>query len=467
VTGRASAVAEHFADFANFAELIPHVLWVKASDGSIAYLNAKGREFIGPEPRPGEGWSWFDLVHPDDLARTGDAWQNALRSGRPYEFEARVMAADGAYHWVISRGWPARLPKSDTPQWVGTLTLIDDQKAQERRLLEGRDDLAEALSILDALQTAAPVGFMFLDPQLRFVRVNDTAAFIGGIPASEYLGRTLPEVLPALWPHVEWIYHKVAETRRPVINVELNVDIQGPRSTLLSAYPVSVGGNLRGFGVVFIDITERKAVETAQRDMTRGTVEALAVTVEVRDPYTAGHQRRVSQIARRVAERLGLGADEIEGVTIAGQIHDVGKVAVPAEILSKPGSLTRAEFELVKEHSRAGYEILKGIKFPWPVAKMVVQHHERLDGSGYPDGLRGEDILLGSRILAVADVVEAMSTHRPYRSALGLDAALAELDRGRGWLYDATVVDACREAFALGLVRMTGGAAEVDLLPDR
>jgi HD-GYP domain-containing protein (c-di-GMP phosphodiesterase class II) len=189
--------------------------------------------------------------------------------------------------------------------------------------------------------------------------------------------------------------------------------------------------------------------------------------VEVRDPYTAGHQRRVSQIARRVAERLGLGADEIEGVTIAGQIHDVGKVAVPAEILSKPGSLTRAEFELVKEHSRAGYEILKGIKFPWPVAKMVVQHHERLDGSGYPDGLRGEDILLGSRILAVADVVEAMSTHRPYRSALGLDAALAELDRGRGWLYDATVVDACREAFALGLVRMTGGAAEVDLLPDR
>lgn len=173
------------------------------------------------------------------------------------------------------------------------------------------------------------------------------------------------------------------------------------------------------------------------------TVQALSATLEMRDPYTAGHQRRVSQLAVALARRLQLPAERIQGVYLAGLIHDIGKIKVPSEILSKPGRLSPLELELVRAHVEAGYEILKNIDFPWPIADMVRQHHERMDGSGYPHRVKGEDILLESRILAVADVVEAISAHRPYRAALGEDLAVREIEIGRGTIYDADVVDAC------------------------
>jgi len=168
----------------------------------------------------------------------------------------------------------------------------------------------------------------------------------------------------------------------------------------------------------------------------------------MRDPYTAGHQRRVGQLAAAIARELGLPEDTMRGIELAASIHDLGKISVPAEILSKPTKLTAIEFMLLKNHAQAGFDIIKDIKFPWPIATMVLQHHERQDGSGYPQGLKGEQILLESRILAVADVVEAMASHRPYREALGIDSALQEIQRGRGTLYDAAVVDACLRLFA-------------------
>lgn len=178
------------------------------------------------------------------------------------------------------------------------------------------------------------------------------------------------------------------------------------------------------------------------------SVAALAATVEMRDPSTAGHQRRVAQLGAAIAHELQLPEDQVEGVHLAGVVHDVGKIRVPAEILSKPRRLMEMEFALIKEHAQDGYEILKSIDFPWPIAQIVRQHHERLDGSGYPQALKGDQILLEARILAVADVVEAMSSHRPYRAALGVEAALKEIERGRGGVYDATVVDACLRLFA-------------------
>ena len=178
------------------------------------------------------------------------------------------------------------------------------------------------------------------------------------------------------------------------------------------------------------------------------SITALAATVEMRDPYTAGHQRRVAQLAVAVAKELQLPEDQVEGVHLAGVVHDVGKIRVPAEILSKPRRLMEMEFAIIKEHAQDGYEILKSIDFPWPIAQIVRQHHERLDGSGYPQALKGDQILLEARILAVADVVEAMSSHRPYRAALGVEAALKEIELGRGSVYDATVVDACLRLFA-------------------
>jgi len=177
------------------------------------------------------------------------------------------------------------------------------------------------------------------------------------------------------------------------------------------------------------------------------TVQAIAATVEMRDPYTAGHQRRVAELAAAIGGELDLPHERIFALHLAGVVHDLGKISLPAEILTKPGRLNDIEYTLIKQHSQTGYDILKGVEFPWPLAQFVLQHHERMDGSGYPNGLKGNDILLEARILAVADVVEAMSSHRPYRAGLGMDVALAEIEKNRGKLYDANVVDATLRLF--------------------
>jgi PAS domain S-box-containing protein len=204
----------------------------------------------------------------------------------------------------------------------------------------------------------------------------------------------------------------------------------------------------------FTDITERKKAEASLaesfaqlRSALGATVQAIAVTVETRDPYTAGHQRRVADLARSIAREMNLSRDQIEGIRTAAIIHDLGKISVPAEILSKPAKLTDIEFSLIKTHPQSGYDILKDIEFPWPVARMVLEHHERMDGSGYPNGLKGDQTLLESRILSVADVVEAMASHRPYRPSLGIEAALEEIEKNREILYDGKVVDACLRLF--------------------
>ncbi|HEX9014829.1 MAG TPA: CHASE domain-containing protein [Chloroflexota bacterium] len=178
-----------------------------------------------------------------------------------------------------------------------------------------------------------------------------------------------------------------------------------------------------------------------------GVIRAIAVTTELRDPYTAGHQQRVSQLAQAIAVEMKLSQFQVDEVRIAGEIHDIGKISVPAELLSKPGKLNEMEFAILKDHSRSGYEILKEIDFPWPIADIVLQHHEMLDGSGYPNGLRGEEILRGARIIAVADIVEAMTSHRPYRPSLGLETALGEIEAARGNRYDPEAVDACVRLF--------------------
>jgi len=173
----------------------------------------------------------------------------------------------------------------------------------------------------------------------------------------------------------------------------------------------------------------------------------MVSAVESRDPYTAGHQIRAANLARAIATEMGLPKEKIDGIRMAGSIHDIGKLSIPSEILTKPTKLTNLEFSLIKEHSQKGFEMLKDVESPWPLAQIVYQHHERMDGSGYPRQLKGEEIIIEARILAVADVVEAMASHRPYRSALGLPSALAEIEKNRGTLYDADAVDACLKLF--------------------
>ncbi len=198
------------------------------------------------------------------------------------------------------------------------------------------------------------------------------------------------------------------------------------------------------------DITFRKKIENELKTsniklqkLMEETVNGLVSAMEMRDPYTAGHQRRVAALATKIAEEMGLNKDQVNGIRIASLIHDIGKIHVPSEILSKPGKLTEIEFAIVKSHSKAGYDILRTIEFPWPVAKTVLQHHEKLDGSSYPNGLTDDDIIIEAKILCVADVIEAMSTHRPYRPALSIEKALEEIIKNKSIKYDASAVDAC------------------------
>ena len=183
------------------------------------------------------------------------------------------------------------------------------------------------------------------------------------------------------------------------------------------------------------------------RKTAKGILQETASLIEIGDPHTAGHQKRVADLSLAIAQEMELSDEQMATIRLAGLIHDLGKTSVPSEILGKPIKLTRLEFNLVKVHSEAGYSILKDIDFPWPIAEIVLQHHERLDGSGYPYGLKEGQILLESQIIAVADVVEAIASHRPYRPALGVEKALEEISRNRGILYNPEVVDACLRLF--------------------
>jgi PAS domain S-box-containing protein len=221
-----------------------------------------------------------------------------------------------------------------------------------------------------------------------------------------------------------------------------------------SGYTADHQQDMEALSVAFVEAIRRKQAEVelqrtlkSLRKAVGATIQVMVSSVETRDPYTAGHQTRSADLARAIAMEMGLPQEKIDGIRMAGSIHDIGKLSIPAEILSKPTKLSEIEFSLIKEHARQGYEILKNVESPWPLAEIVLQHHEWMDGSGYPRGLKGEEILIEARILAVADVVEAMASHRPYRPALGLDVALKEIEKNRGVLYDSHVVDTCLRVF--------------------
>jgi PAS domain S-box-containing protein/putative nucleotidyltransferase with HDIG domain len=225
-------------------------------------------------------------------------------------------------------------------------------------------------------------------------------------------------------------------------------------NVMIYGYPIEYNSKNIGAYHIFRNITEMKRNDkelmghlTKVRQSMGNISNAMVSTIEVRDPYTVGHQQRVSNLARTIAFEMGLPADDVDAIRMAGTLHDLGKVNIPAEILSKPGQLSKIEFDLIKMHPVIAYDILKKIEFPWPIADIVYQHHEKLDGSGYPQGLAGKDILLGSRILSVADVVESIASHRPYRPALGVRKALEEISNKKNIYYDSKVVDTCIRLF--------------------
>lgn len=286
------------------------------------------------------------------------------------------------------------------------------------------------------------------DGQITYL--NPSAEKLTGWKAAEALTQPLNKIINL----VNYADSSEADTF-PSINLFLKnkkgnlVPVEYNSSQLKTKPPLS-GGEV----IVIHDISERhqsqeeifKSWQRLQKAF-EGTIQALALTIEIRDPYTAGHQRRVSELASAMAKELGWPAEQIQALRIAADIHDIGKISIPAEILSKPAKLNEVEFSLIKTHPQVGYEILRNIDFPWPLAQIVFQHHERIDGSGYPSGLQGDDILPEAKLLAVADTVEAMASHRPYRPALGIEKALAEILKFKGILFDYDAVDVCLHLF--------------------
>ena len=301
-------------------------------------------------------------------------------------------------------------------------------------------------------------GYYEIDLAGRFTFFNETMRKISGHSAEELMGMsnleyTTPETAKKMYK----LFNEIYKTGNPgEIGEYEGTAKDGTKITLgLSAYLMrDEKGEPVGFRGIVRDITAHRRMEEeleqSFESLRRGlnaTINVLVAAVEMRDPYTAGHQKHVANLARAIATEMGIQKEKIEGIRMAGAIHDIGKISVPPEILSKPGPLQDIEFAMIKLHPQVGYDILKNIEFPWPVALIVLQHHERMDGSGYPQGLSGEEICLEARIMAVADVIDAMSSHRPYRPALDIEKALEEILQNRGTLYDPEAVDACVRLF--------------------
>jgi len=285
--------------------------------------------------------------------------------------------------------------------------------------------------------------------------VNDSSALMLGRGKPEMMGRPISEVIKiSIDPRVEGEGFSPMSMSYVEFNNYLTTESGKIPVDFTSTPILQDDGTKKGAVLLIKNITQqveydkkiKESLEALLRTM-YGTIEAMTKAVETRDPYTAGHQKKVADIASEIAKDMKLSREIVESVNLAGQIHDLGKIAVPAEILSKPGKISESEFNLIKSHPQMGYDILKNIDFPWPIAEIVLQHHEKLDGSGYPRGLKGDDILIQARILAVADIVEAMATHRPYRAALGIELALEEVQRFAGTALDQDVVGSCVKIF--------------------
>ena len=397
-----------------------------------------------------------DMIHPEDRQTAMEQHYRRLNGeGVPHPYQFRLVDKAGNTKWVELNG--VLLTWGGRPADLCFVRDITQRKLAEQALHQSEErfrDLVENTS--DWVWEVNTSGtYTYVGPRVREIL---------GYEPEDVLGKTPFHFMTAQESaRVAGIFESCVTTKKPFTFVE-NVCLHRDGHTVFmekSAVPFfDDAGNVCGYRGIDRDITERKRAEEQLQDSYQkledtldGVIQAMAVTVEIRDRHTAGHQRRVTELAHAIARELGLSGERSRAVRIAGLLHDLGKITIPTEILSKPGRLTDMEFAIIKTHPKAGYEILKSIEFPWPVADIVVQHHERIDGSGYPSGLKGDESTLEARILAVADVVEAMASHRPYRPALGVDRALKEIIGNRGLLYDATVVDACLAVFNKGFFR--------------
>jgi len=414
--------------FDNAAQMI-----MVAQDGVLKLVNRKALDY-GYTAEEISGKRFLEFIHPEDRKMVWEKHQKRLREedfNPTYEF--RFLTRDGAVRWVeitaVKIDWEGR---------PATLNYVSDITAR----VTAQREKEELLRVIENSQNEI---YIFDPDTLRIIYANRAALDNTGYLLEEMTGLTPLDLKP------DFDRSKYAALVKPLL--------EGSKKKLLfetvhlrkdgSTYPVEVHLQIvevaqkKSFLAIVLDVTERKTAARNLEKTLQGIIRATARTVEVRDPYTAGHQERVAELAEAIAREMGLDESRVRAISFASVIHDLGKIAVPPEILNKPGRLSDIEMELIKTHSQVGYDILKGIDFPWPVAEIILQHHEKIDGSGYPRGLKDEQILLEARIICVADVIEAIASHRPYRPALSMETALAEIRANSGKLYDQKVVEHC------------------------
>lgn len=443
--------------------------------------------------------AFLEYIHPDDRKQVMSAVDRALEYDEAYSIDHRILRPDGGKRIVHEQAQLFRDEKGEPVRMVGTVQDVTELRRTEF-ILQRTNRALKTLSACNEVLVRAEEEQQLLDNICRIIveqgdyrlawvgyMEHDSDKTVRPVARAGYDAGYVDQVM-ASWAETSRGQGPVGQTIRSgepvaVRDITTDSDFAPWRDTAqehgyasLAAFPIVTNNKMLGtltlysstpdafdkeefellqelthdlgYGIGALRTkADREQVVNKLRQMLYATIEAMALTIEKRDPYTAGHQYRVAVLAAAIGTEMGMDNERIESLRLAGQIHDIGKISVPAEILTRPGQLSDVEFEIIKTHSIVGYEIVEDIPFPWPVARMIREHHERLDGSGYPDGLSGDQILPESRILGVADVVEAIASHRPYRAGLGLDVALTEIEEKKGSLYDPVVVDACLRLF--------------------
>jgi PAS domain S-box-containing protein len=429
--------------FRTLVEQAPSAI-VIGRNGFLIYVNQKFVDMFGvQDPAETLGKPLREFWTPD--------WQDVIEERHrlrcagvavPSDYEAAMQRKDGTrlpVHVAVTA-----VELADGP---AVLAFISDISAR----MEAEEALRQSDARFRSSFNLPLIGMAITSSEKRFIEVNHRLCEILGYRREELVQMdwaqiTLPDDLPSnINPFNRMLAGEV--NGYSLDKRFIRKDGQIVYTTISVACVHKPDGTFEYACLNVQDISERTRAERALHASLEQTIEVISETVDQRDPYTAGHQRRVADLCVRIGEKLGLDSHRTLGLRLAATIHDLGKIGIPAEILVKPGPLTPIQFELIKEHARLGHDIVKTVSFPWPIADIILQHHERLDGSGYPQGLRGDAILLEARILAVADAVEATGSHRPYRAMRGIDSALSELLGARGTLFDPDAVDACVTLF--------------------
>ena len=450
VTRRTEELKRAFIFQQRLIDALPVPVFYKDSEGRYLGCNSSFEILYGQKREQVTGKSAYelfpkefaDIYHEKDLA--------LLQNPGIQIYESVVKDTGGVVHNVIFH--KATFPDMDDSGGglIGAILDITDRKQAEESLRESGNFFKEIT------ENSSDV-IIITDKNGDIKYCSPSIERFTGYKPEELIGRNALTLI-----HPDDVKRAVGDFGKAILTIDSAI----PNAFRIvhkegsERYFGGLGKNLldnpsiAGFIMNIRDITERKLAEEKLKDTLESlrkavgtTVQVMVSAVETRDPYTAGHQIRSADLARAIATEMGLSSEKIEGIRMAGSIHDIGKLSVPAEILSKPTKLSDLEFGLIKEHARQGFEILKDVASPWPLAEIVHQHHERMDGSGYPRNLKGEEILIEARVLTVADVVEAMASHRPYRPGLGIDAALNEIEKNRGIFYDDVVADACLRLF--------------------